>query len=1073
MRRALGGTRYAAGLARLAAGLAVVLGSPGVAHALDPLKTPAQYVAHEWLQSDDGLPANYVPAIVQTRDGYLWLATQEGVVRFDGVRFQVLSTREIPALGTNDIRALAEDTSGALWIGTRGHGVVKWQDGVSTAFTTKEGLVHDVVLSLLVARDGSLWVGTRGGGVSHLKDGAMSSLSSKDGLASDTVWAIAELPDGTMAFGTEAGVSLLRKDSNGRLVPAVESVREQVSTLLADADGTLWVGSTSGLARVRGSEVVALGESDGVSGVQALLRDRDGNLWIAAEAGLRRLTTAAAPASPGMPTPLGALSTLDGDGQRRFDGYSLHEDREGNLWVGMSSEGLLRLQDGKVTTFGSRFVWTTYQDPGGRLWAGTDTGLFEIVGDEMLEAPAPSPRYELGALAHGREGTWVGTVSHGLLAFDGARFTRWTVDPSLATATIHTMYEEPSGTLWLGTDRGLERVAGTTITRFTAKDGMPAAEVDTIVPAPDGSLWIGGRAGLTHWKDDAFTPIAAAAGAPVEHVETILVDGDDVWVGTYQGGLNLVRDGKVGRVTTNEGLFNDVVFAIVDDGDGNLWMTCNRGIFHARKSELAEVAMGQRARVTCTSLTTSDGMKSSECNGGRPAGIRARDGLLWFSSTIGAVRVDPAHMRKNTIAPPVRIEQVLVDRAPVRGSDRAPTFAAGSRDFEFDYTALSFTAPERVRFAYQLEGFDKAWVDAGARRVAYYTNLAPGRYRFRVKAANDDGVWNEEGAELPFTLRPHFYQTYLFFGLCALGLVLAGAGSVRWRLLALRARAVELERKVDQRTAELARANRDLEGAFKSLAEKDALLHEDLLEAQAFQQRILPKLPSGGAVRFRALYRPADLVGGDIYDICEVAPGHYRVFVADTTGHGVQASLRTMVLKTEYDRAKVLTGGPARVLTELNRKVAAVYPDLEMRCSACCFDVIADGEGGAQVLSSNAAHPPLLRVGRGKVDEIYNAGTFLGVSEDAAFQETTTRLAPGERLLAYTDGLCEQEDETGKAFGLERVSELLATYALDAEGIVQLLNTEITAFSRGRPLADDLLLVCIECAGDRRSKVDL
>jgi serine phosphatase RsbU (regulator of sigma subunit) len=638
---------------------------------------------------------------------------------------------------------------------------------------------------------------------------------------------------------------------------------------------------------------------------------------------------------------------------------------------------------------------------------------------------------------------------------------------------VHTAYEDPTGTLWLGTDRGLERVSGTTITRFTAQDGMPETEVDIILPGPDGSVWIGGRAGLARWREGKFTLVTTADGLSLPHVEGLAVDGDDVWVGTYEGGLDLVRGGKVGRVTTKEGLYNDVVYAIVDDGEGDLWMTCNRGIFHARKSELAEVAMGTRAHVTCTSLTVSDGMKSSECNGGRPAGTRARDGRLWFASTIGAVRVDPKHMRKNTIAPPVRIEDVRVDRAPIRGSDRAPTFAAGSQDFEFDYTALSFTAPERVRFAYQLEGFDKAWVDAGARRVAYYTNLAPGRYRFRVKAANDDGVWNEEGAELPFTLRPHFYQTYLFFGLCALGLVFAGAGSVRWRLLALRARAAKLERKVEQRTAELAKANRDLEGAFKSLAEKDALLHEDLLEAQAFQQRILPKLPSGGAVRFRALYRPADLVGGDIYDIWEVAPGHYRVFVADTTGHGVQASLRTMVLKTEYDRAKVLPGGPARVLADLNRKIATVYPDLEMRCSACCFDVVADGEGGAEVVSSNAAHPPLLRVGRGKVDEIYNVGTFLGVSEEATFQETTTHLAPGERLLAYTDGLCEQEDDTGKAFGLERVSELLVTYALDAEGIVQLLNTEITAFSRGRPLADDLLLVCIECAGDRRSKVDL
>jgi sigma-B regulation protein RsbU (phosphoserine phosphatase) len=220
------------------------------------------------------------------------------------------------------------------------------------------------------------------------------------------------------------------------------------------------------------------------------------------------------------------------------------------------------------------------------------------------------------------------------------------------------------------------------------------------------------------------------------------------------------------------------------------------------------------------------------------------------------------------------------------------------------------------------------------------------------------------------------------------------------------------------------------------------------------------------------VYRPADLVGGDVYDVWELAEGHFRVFLADTTGHGVQASLRTMVLKTEYDRIKQSPEGPGWVLGELNKKLATVYPDLAMRCSACCFDVIADDEGAA-LRYANAAHPPLLRVSDGAVDEIYTSATFLGVMAEATFPEKEERLAPTDRLLAYTDGICEQEDGEGRAFGVERMEELLANRLRSAEEIVRDLDDALTKFVDGRALDDDVVLLCVECAGERRSMVSV
>ena len=1049
------------------AGLAVV-GGGGEARALDPAKAPSQYVTHLFQQSDDGLPQNYVPAIAQTGDGYLWLATQEGIVRFDGARFVVFSAGTIPELGSNDIDALAADAGGGLWIGTRGSGLTHYQDGSFRRYTTKDGLAHDVVLALRVARDGTVWIGTRGGGVSALRDGRFTTFRAADGLGNDTVTSLAEGPDGAIWIGTDGGG--VTRYQGGRFTTVKDGLSDaSVSALHADADGTVWIGTLGGLDRWQEGALVRLP----VTGtIHALLRDSSGNLWIAAQAGIRRLSPGGTPTNgEGVITPFGTLTKLDGDGIHRYEAGAFLEDREGNLWAGMESIGLVQIQDGKVTTFGSDFFWTTFLDARGTLWVGADPGIYTLAGDRLEPVPGGAGASVFGMAQGPGDAIWLATTAHGLYRYENGKLEGVGDISSQAEGGIRSLYTDSRGTLWVGTNFALYRYDAGRVTRFGAAEGVPEAGIRAFAEARDGSMWLAASTGLLHLKEGRFTLLREKDGLSNESVESLYVDGDDLWVGTYGGGIDLLRGGKLGAVTTRNGLFNDVVYAILDDGLGSLWMSCNRGVFHATKEDLVAVATGAKKTLTSVALGTSDGMKSSECNSGVPGGARTRDGLLWFPTAEGAVRIDPAHLRKNLVVPPVRIEAMRVDRAPVdvRTVQELP---AGSRDFEVVYTALSFTASERVRFKYRLEGFDKDWVDAGPRRVAYYTNLTPGRYVFDVKAANDDGVWNETGASLAFVLRPRFYQTVWFGIACALGLVLVGAGSVRLRLLALRKKAAELEAKVEQRTQELAKASAKLEGAFRALAEKDERLHEDLLQAKAFQERILPRLPSGGAVRFRAVYRPADLVGGDVYDVCELAEGHFRVFLADTTGHGVQASLRTMVLKTEYDRVRASPEGPAWVLSELNKRLATVYPDLAMRCSACCFDVITDEEG-ARVRYANAAHPPLLRVSDGAVDEIYASATFLGVMAEATFPEKEERLASTDRLLAYTDGICEQEDGGGRAFGVERMEELLASRPRSAEEIVRDLDEALTRFVDGRKLDDDVVLLCVECAGERRSMVSV
>jgi ligand-binding sensor domain-containing protein/serine phosphatase RsbU (regulator of sigma subunit) len=1036
---------------------AAALFATSPARALDPAKVPSQYVVHTWQEAEhagEGLPQNYVASVVQTRDGYIWLATQEGVARFDGVRFVLFSSRDIPAIRTNNVTCLLEDRTGGLWIGTAA-GLTRYANGTFTAYTTREGLAYDVVTTLYEAADGSLYVGTRGGGVSKRVNGAFTTYRAADGLGGDVVWAIDQAPDGAMWFGTDGGLSRL---AGGTFTTVREGLSDPtVRALFVDPDGTVWAGSLGGLDRLAGGVVTPLGKTDGFDGgVRALLRDRDGNLWLGGSSGVFRLSTR--PGATGKATPLGVLAPLRGQANHKLEGRAFLEDREGNLWIGVDSVGLVRVQDGKVTTFGSGLIWTTFEDSSRTLRFGGEDGIFTLTGDALV--PAANDGAPLGegveTMAQGPDGSlWLGTTANGLLMYAGGRAM---AVPELAGMEVRSVYTDRRGTLWFGTNNGLGRMEGGKPRRFHAAEGAPEVAVNAFAEAADGALWIGTEGGgLLSMKDDVFS--SPKEGLSNAAVASLYANGDDLWIGTWGGGLNLLRNGRIGRVTTKNGLFNDIVYSIVDDGHGELWMTCNQGIFHAKRSELEDVALGKQRTVSSPSLGRADGMKSSECNDGIPGAIRAHDGLLWFPTTDGAARVDPAHLRKNEVTPPVRIEEIDVNRVSI-DLDRGRTLAPDSRDFQFVYTALSFSAPERVRFQYQLEGFDKDWVDAGTRRVAYYTNLSPGTYRFRVIAANEDGLWNRDGAAMELVLKPHFYQTFAFYFACALAFGFVGAGTVLLRLRGIRETAARLETKVAQRTAQLDDAKRGLEDAL-------ARRQEDLLQAEAFQRRMLPPLPKDGALRFRAFYKPADLVGGDLYDICEPRPGHFRLFLADTTGHGVQASLRTMVLKTEYDRVKLMHPTPAGVLEELNRALASTYTNLEMRCPACCFDVIVE-RGGALLRYANAASPPILRTSRGKVDELYLRSTFLGVIEDVEFRETEERIYPGDLLLAYTDGIYEQENEHGEPFGLERMVHILGGGRRhDAEGAVQVLDAAVMTFAQGRELDDDMLLVAVECVARR------
>ncbi|HWZ84958.1 MAG TPA: diguanylate cyclase, partial [Thermoanaerobaculia bacterium] len=469
---------------------------------------------------------------------------------------------------------------------------------------------------------------------------------------------------------------------------------------------------------------------------------------------------------------------------------TIYEDRDGSIWLGTRGGGLSRYRGGVFATFGPKeglsgdFVRSVYEDGAGRLW--------------------------------------VGTWGDGLDVLEGGRFRAFHARDGLPSEIVRCLYRDRAGTLWIGTDSGgLVSERGGKFTVYGTRDGLSGATVLAILEDRDGNLWLGTEGGgldrFSHGKFTVFTP---KNGLSDDTVLALYEDADGcLWIGTDGGGLNRLKDGKFTRFTRKQGLFDDVQYAILEDGRGNLWMSCSRGIFRVRRGDLEDLAEGKRDAVVSQSFGRADGMRSAECSGfTQPAGWKTRDGKLWFPTIEGAVVIDPDRIRTNTLAPPVVVEEVLVDRGPMPLAEEAE-LAPGRGDLEFHYAGLSFVDPDRVRFRYMLDGFDREWVDAGSRRVAFYTNIPPGRYTFRVRAANNDGVWSERDATVRFWLRPHFRQTRWFYGLCAVGLLLAGFGAARVRAARARARERELEHIVAERTLQLEEANSKL----LQLSEVDAL----------------------------------------------------------------------------------------------------------------------------------------------------------------------------------------------------------------------------------------------------------
>ncbi len=801
------------------AAAAVLLALAAVpARALDPKKAITQYGHASW-QSDEGLPKSAVLSILQTRDGYLWVGTMGGLARFDGVRFEVFDKKIFPAFHDYAIMDMVQDRNGTLWAASMGGGLIRYRDGAFRTFTTKDGLPDDRLSTLYLARDGALWVGTKAGGAARFDGRTFALYGPARGLPKSVVKGISEDGDGVLWVGLEGGGLYRMKDE--RFVPftGIDGLPGPfVASIYRDRRGDLWVGTYGGgLVRLHHGRAKNYSPKDGLTSsfVLAALEDRDGNLWLGTYGGgLDRL-------SDGAVTAYAARDGLNNDIV-----MSLCEDSEGDLWVGTLG-GLERFGDSQATVYTVRegladdLAWSVLEDRKGDLWIGTNRGLdrFKDGVFKRFGRKDGLPDDLVWSLAAGRDDTlWVGTRG-GLSRFRNGRFVTYTTKQGLSNDHVLAIEEGRDGSVWVGTDGGgLDRLKDGRFTTYSTRDGLSGETVLALHEDRTGALWIGTRDRACIFKNGRFTKLPFEAVCFHEDPDGV------VWAGTYGTGIVRWKDGRMATCDTSRGLADDRIYQIVADGSGNFWMGSDRGVLKVKKSELDACMDGRITSIRCRVFGRDEGLRSSQCSGGcQPAGCFTREGLVWFPTMKGVVSIDPEQARPNSRPPPVRIEGLSVDGKAVDVRS-AVVIPPGERTLSIRYTALSFVSPNRVRFLCKLEGVDEGWTPVDNQRLAVYRNLSPGRYVFRVKGCNNDGVWNEKGASLAFTLEPFFYQTRWFYVLCALLFLTTGPLLFFARLRRLKARERKLVILVEKRTAQLAEANDRLQEQSHALADANERL---------------------------------------------------------------------------------------------------------------------------------------------------------------------------------------------------------------------------------------------------------
>jgi signal transduction histidine kinase/streptogramin lyase len=734
----------------------------------------AQYRFDAWT-ADNGLPQNIIRGMHQTPDGYLWIATLDGVARFDGVHFTIFNKSNTPGIVSNRFGAMVGGLGGDLWLVSESGRITRYHNGSFQAYGMEQGLPEDnPVKGITADNSGIVWVlfdnaiarwdetagrfgslslkfpqvhykalrwghlgfwGTDGKTLEFFFRGQFIESALPSWLPSSSIWEAAVDQKRTIWLETYSGQHISITDGTATIQPPGTTID------YVDRQRHTWK-MRVGHQLDRSIEGVTLGANP-PSSFSQVAEDHEGSIWLGTEGqGLYRLQHES----------VQVYSKEQGLIDRNV--YPIYQDHTGAVWIGAWHTGLSRFEAGKFTNYTiadglpNALVSALFEDRDGHLWVATHRGLCIFLNGRLQKPPGPD------------------------------------LPPDL---DVQAIQQDKEGTLWFGTPHGLVKYSNGMSQTFTTHDGLATNDIHMLIASPTGDLWIGGYGGLTKLHDGQFKIFTDGTTSQSESIRSLYEDPDGVlWIGTYDNGLARLKGGRFTHYTVHDGLYNSGVFQILEDARGNLWMSSNRGIYRVSKQDLNDFAANKRKTITSVAYGTIDGMLNAECNGGlSPAGIKTSDGKMWFPTQNGVAIVDPEAVSRNLQPPPVVIESSLLDhlRLPITDSIK---IAPSQKNLEIQYTALSFVKSDQIQFRYKMEGLDTDWIDAGYRRTAYYSHIPPGKYSFRVIAGNSDGVWNTVGQSLPVEVLAPFYRTWQFLTFLALLIALLIWAIANFRITQLR-----------------------------------------------------------------------------------------------------------------------------------------------------------------------------------------------------------------------------------------------------------------------------------------------
>ena len=781
-----------------------------------------QYRFDSWT-TDNGLPQNGVREITQMPDGYLWFTTFDGLVRFDGIRFTTFGKGNTKGIINNRFTGLYCDKDGTLYATTMEDGTLTvYHKGVFSSYNSEQVPGHYIQkiqldatgeLRFLVEDDDrktKSWYFLRDGKFvfSETQNRNFQKVVYKS--SSGAVWTIT--PTETTEF----------RDGKTTFYPLEFNPLKYRINTFEDSKGNLWLGESS-VHRLHDGQVETFSENAGLplAVYHSFWEEPDGSVWF----------SSGGASSPG----IGLLQYKDGhlqiwgtaNGLSNTSIYSVFKDREGTTWLA-TNKGLSRLRKQVISGFSTKDginhteVYPIYRDRKENIWVGTIKGLsiyrdgkFETLELKTADQNAPADetwrtgRMSVQSLWEDSSGKmWVG-LNGGIYIVENntARAI-----PEVEGYHVFAIREDHDKNIWAATNKGLlrfrdEKPAGI----YNVKDGLPNEFITTIYEDSHQRLWVGGLGGLSEFRDGKFTNYTTKQGLVGNYVRSIYEDDEGIfWIGTYDEGLSRFKDGKFTNYKAENGLSSNGVFAIEEDARGMFWISSNHGIYRVKRQELNDFADGKIDKINSVGYGTQDGMLSTECNGGRqPASIRDKDGKFWFPTQDGVVVINSENESYNSLPPSVVVESATVEREPVDISSGL-TIEPGQQNIEINFTGISLIKSEQIKFKYKLEGHDADWIEAGTRRTAYYSYLPPGNYRFQVKAANSDGIWNERGAGISLALNPFFYQTKAFILLCIAVGTLCLFLIWQFSVYQLKNRQRKLAKLVAERTKELKKANDEL-----------------------------------------------------------------------------------------------------------------------------------------------------------------------------------------------------------------------------------------------------------------------